>query len=768
MIKTISSVKVCTGCSACMHICPVNAISMQPNDEGFLYPVIDKNLCTECGLCKKICPSQNPDFKNTENPDCFAAAASDELRKESTSGAVFPILANYILNNHGYVCGAAWAKDKSIEHIIIDNEKELYKLKGSKYFQSNVKNCYPEIEKLLKNDKLVLFSGTPCQVAGLKAYLKKDYDNLFSIDIICHGVPSPMVYKQYIKELPVDENNSELITNFRDKINGWTPRLSTTTITSTTKVTYQADCDMFLKSFLQNLSLRESCFECPFQKIPRQGDLTIGDYWGIDAFDTKLNDQKGTSVVLINNEKGKMLIEKTKSEFKFFVQTPLKFALDGNPCLYKSVEKPTQNRKLFFRLLKEKSMKKAVEICADDKCDYLLVNFWWSGCNYGAVLTAYALQQYINQLGFTNKLLDTNEAAIYFQNYESSCFNKFAKKFLNTTKKYNYQNLTNLCKNITGIILGSDQVLRPDYMGKQFNKYLLNFANNNNKKISISASFGQDIKQFKKLLNKNTHKKMKMALQSFDYLSCREISGKEIFKEMFQLDADFILDPVFLADKSVYDKILEKSTVDEKAIVSYVLDSGEEYNKLYNYLEKEVNNKVIRIDTEKSDINVEDWLKYIKDCKFLITDSFHGVCFALIFNKPFICIKNKERGEARFNSLIETFDIGDSFVSSIEEIYSIPLNKSFNYDKINIKIEQEIVRSRKIIENVLINNYSNNPSAQKNKILNEKFLKYQKNIKFKDNIKYIKYKILAKICKGKKKEHYIFKKQTIKQSMQWN
>ena len=764
-MRKIEQLKNCSGCGACFNICPKNAIKMVENSEGFLYPQIDASLCVNCGLCDKTCPVINTVYKNSASPKCIAAA-NDKHRNNSSSGGIFPILAEKVLTDGGYVCGAAYNDNNEVEHIIINNINELSKLRGSKYIQSVIGNVYKEVKELLCQNKLVFFTGTPCQVAGLYSYLQKDYENLVTADLVCHGVPSSKYYKKYLVEMNLEKGEKVLNTNFRDKRNGWNPSLTTTTTTTTRCFSQPASQDSYMCAFLKNISLRESCFDCPFQNIPRQADITLGDYWGVSAYKKSLDDQKGTSVVLVNNTKGENYINQIKDECIFFEETPIEPALKFNPCIYKSVDKPEQNKKLFLDLLSNgSSLKRAVDICANDYCDYVISNFWWSGGNYGAVLTAYALQQYLTELGLTSKFLNTGETR-RFENYDETCFCKFAKEFLNISSEYSYKGIENLAKHIKGAVVGSDQVFRMDYIHElNFNQYIQSFLTKDNKKIAISASFGYGIDQFKYVAKKRKkiYKKMLKALRTFDYISTRELDGKQIIEQEFKLNADFIIDPVFLVNPNAYNQIIDKSKMAKKdCIVTYVLDDSEEYRKAYAYLQKELNTDVVSIDAEKADILVEDWLSYIKNCRILVTDSFHGVCFALIFNKPFICIKNKGRGESRFNTLIETLSIESNFISSIEEIYNCDLSKNIDYNKVNEIFAKELSRCRKTISDVLLNNHSNNPNAYKNKLKYKKvpmFLKY-------DWLKYVRYNLL-KVLSPSKKKFYKEKLRNLKENALW-
>ena len=218
-MKRVSDFSNCTGCAACVDICPQHAIKMLLNQEGFLYPKIDEKRCNLCGLCFTRCPSANPTYVNEQTPCCIAAMAPQ--RANSSSGGAFTVLAEETLRQGGYVCGAAWTDNLEVKHIIISKKEDLYKLQKSKYIQSTVSDIYPQIKKLLAQNKKVFFTGTPCQVAGLNAYLNNKYDNLLTADLICHGVPSPKVFKQYLHELPLRSNENIQSFDFRDKKEGW-------------------------------------------------------------------------------------------------------------------------------------------------------------------------------------------------------------------------------------------------------------------------------------------------------------------------------------------------------------------------------------------------------------------------------------------------------------------------------------------------------------------------------------------------------------------
>ena len=342
----------CTGCTACFNVCPKGAIEMIEDSDGFKYPVINQKKCINCGLCKKTCPVLNTE-NNLSINECYLAYNTDEKEiLTSSSGAIFPLLADYILKNDGIVIGAILNNAK-LKHIAITKNKDLDKLKGSKYLQSDLGNIFTFIKERIK-DKKILFVGTPCQVAGLKSFIKQDFDNLYCIDLVCHGVPTPKLFSKYIKELE-DKNNSRLKNyNFRDKSTGWRTYSNAITFENKTIVKELASKNEFMNLFLSDNTLRESCYDCNFKLGNKYSDITLGDFWGVERFYPEINNSFGISAVIINTEKGKKIFNQIvdKIEYK---HCKLEEITSGNTSLVKSALK-TNKRKDFFRDLENKNI----------------------------------------------------------------------------------------------------------------------------------------------------------------------------------------------------------------------------------------------------------------------------------------------------------------------------------------------------------------------------------------------------------------------------
>ena len=337
-------VKHCSSCGACANICAHGAISMQLDKDGFYRPVVDSSKCVKCGLCEKTCPWKNEVFNpngNSKSPQTVAAyALNEEIRLHSSSGGVFTVLAEKILDDGGGVVGVAQLSSTRFGHIIVDNKDDLARLRGSKYVQANVGTVYRDVRALLKSGRKVLFSGTPCQVAGLYATLgKKFFENLYTVDIVCHGTPSVKVFEKYIREQECANAAKASFSLFRDKCKGWRDFSLTSFLKGSSE--NEIVCsktlrnDKFMQLFMKNLSLSKSCSACHYARLPRIADISLGDYWNIAEVHPEMDDDKGTSVVLLNNGHGEKLFSIMTAGIKQ-CGSRIDFAVAGNPCIVRS------------------------------------------------------------------------------------------------------------------------------------------------------------------------------------------------------------------------------------------------------------------------------------------------------------------------------------------------------------------------------------------------------------------------------------------------
>lgn len=295
--------KDCCGCHSCQQACPKNCITLKPNNEGFLYPEVNEKLCIDCGICVKKCPILT-DVKRQDTKKIYASKIKDEdALFRSTSGGVFYELAKLVLSKNGVVFGCAYDENFVARHIYVDNLEDVKKLQGSKYVQSNLEGVFVKVKDFLQSDTPVLFCGTGCQVAGLKAFLAEDYEHLYTADIVCHGVPSPKLFEKYLGWLENKTGEKISYFNFRSKKNhGWQHYFQYDT-KSKSKVTYGL-FDSYYNAFISSKTIRESCYSCKFANTRRTSDITLGDYWGIEQAHPEFYSSKGVSLVLVNSDKG--------------------------------------------------------------------------------------------------------------------------------------------------------------------------------------------------------------------------------------------------------------------------------------------------------------------------------------------------------------------------------------------------------------------------------------------------------------------------------
>ena len=376
-------VKNCSSCGACANVCAHGAITMMLNNEGFYRPVVDPSKCVKCGLCEKICPWENEVFNpngSSKAPKTVAAyALNDDIRLQSSSGGVFTILAENVLDDGGVVAGVAQLSSTRFGHIVVDNKADLAKLRGSKYVQADLGTIYRDVRTLLKAGRKVLFSGTPCQVAALYAVLGNQANsaNLFTVDVVCHGVPSVKVFEKYIKELECDKSAMVLKTYFRDKSKGWRLFSMTSSLKmpagNSESFSQTLREDVFMRLFLRNLCLNKSCVACRYGKIPRIADITLGDYWNITDIHPEMDDNKGTSVVLLNTVHGELLFNSISNGL-VLCESSLEKAVVGNPCIVRS-SRSHRNRARFFENLNKYTLEELIQ-----KCDGNLPLHWRFYC----------------------------------------------------------------------------------------------------------------------------------------------------------------------------------------------------------------------------------------------------------------------------------------------------------------------------------------------------------------------------------------------------
>lgn len=361
----IKEKKDCCGCSACVQRCPKQCISLYEDEEGFLYPKVDVETCIDCGLCEKVCPVLNQSEERVPLEVYAAKNPNEQIRRESSSGGIFTLLAEQTIDAGGVVFGVRWNEHFEAVHDYTETKEGLAAFRGSKYVQSQVGNSFKQTEQFLKQGRQVLFSGTPCQILGLKKFLRKDYENLLAVDIICHAVPSPLVWRQYIEEYK--KGNGVAYINsiyFRDKTFGWKNyHFSVSYVDNHNRSFIKLqphDDDAYFKGFLNHLYLRPSCYSCCAKSGRSGSDILIGDCWGIDSLWKESNDNRGCNIVCVNTQKGKKVAKKILERSDLLVY---KEVIKYNPSIVVPI-KATPKSKRFWS--ESGSIKRKVtKICGD-------------------------------------------------------------------------------------------------------------------------------------------------------------------------------------------------------------------------------------------------------------------------------------------------------------------------------------------------------------------------------------------------------------------
>lgn len=722
--------KYCTGCSACLNVCPFGAIEMKTDEDGFSFPEINEK-CTHCGLCAKICPALAEKIHLQNEPKCFAVWADDNHRPKGSSGGVFACLAEHIVDQGGIVYGAAFEKGcRKLKHIGIEKKEDLPRIYKSKYVQSEIGTVFAEIKQHLDSKRQVLFSGTPCQVEGLRAYLKKDYDNLIAVDILCHGVPSPMAFNKFLDEV---SNGKEIVSvDFRDKKYGWGKHINI-------KFSDGSEFDEpyngpYLRMFSNGTSLRDCCFNCKYAQSGRVGDITLGDFWGVAELNKNWNDNKGTSLVLCNSKKGLNVFKRIENQIEKISELSFNKMMDistkTNGALVKPLAKPQMRKCFFYHLKRGDSFSKSLRYAEKALIDVGLLGWWIATdkSNYGSSLTCYALYEYVSSLGLSTAFVsppgfDRANAGKF--NYENA---------YRMTAKYDKANMKENNKYIDTFIVGSDVLWYYHAMIQSGYMFLLDFVDDSKKKIAYSTSFGNT----KGFFPESEQLKAKSLLRRFDHVAVREFEAVDICDKKFGVDAVQVLDPVFLPDNSVWERLANRAEVRTEGdyMFAYMLDPDENKAKRLKEFAKKKGLKIVSITDKqfnpefKNEVlkhcgvltgaSINDFIYHIMNAKYVVTDSYHGFCFSLVFRKQFATLVNRTRGGSRFDTLSSLLGVEERMIEDISELSTNPrILDELDYDRVSAVIERETERCQNWLKNAIFADKEHKPISETDMLIRE-------------------------------------------------
>ncbi len=709
--NTVASLesRKCTGCLLCYNICPEDAIFIGHNSEGFVIPKITEK-CISCGICYHSCPEISGNYLFNSAKTSHAVMCKEPLRSGCGSGGVFAALSEKVISDGGVVYGATYSDDcREVSLARIDKKKNLGRIYKSKYLQASADDAYSNVKHDLSSGKKVLFSGCPCQVNALKVFLKKDYENLTTLDILCHGVPSPLAYNYFLDE--VSKGKKIVNVDFRDKKYGWGKLISVKF--SDGSIHYDPHNGNYLEAFSTGLSMRECCFSCPFSRPERVGDLTLGDFWGIKQHNPDYDDGKGTSLVVCNTEKGINLFNKISEYTILEEEIPYETVIDiskrANGALIRPTYRPKMRNCFFNHLIKGDTFSKSVRYAKTSLLDVGIVGWWneTSRSNYGSTLTNFALYRYLESLGLSVALISP-------PNFNRKNAGEFNKKYgYRMTAMYDVSDMGENNKYIDTFVVGSDVLWYYDAFIKSGHMMMLDFVDDDKRMISYSTSFGNT----KRFFPDHEVPFINYLLKRFDSVSVRENEGVEICRDVFGIEATQVLDPVFLCDMSVWEVLAqnaERKTSGEY-IFSYVLDPTKEYVSKLQSLSEESGLPVVHITDRQfnkdkkeellkdkgllANASIEELIHHLMNAKYVVSDSYHGMCFSLIFRKDFLALVNHNRGSSRFETLNDLFKIKAHLIDDPKEISIKRLN--VDYTNLGNIITREAERSRSWLINAL-------------------------------------------------------------------
>ncbi len=649
---------------------------MKFNEDGFLTPHVDERLCVDCSACVRVCPRQP--HETVPHPTLsfyLGQNRNADIVRRSSSGGVFYALAASVLKQGGIVFGAAWVDD-GVRHIGVESVEELEALLGSKYTQSHLGTTYAQVRKHLQTGRPVLFSGTPCQVAALKRYLGRlaESDSLLCVDIACHGMPSRLLLNRYLREKEREHPGKVRSVSFRDKTYGWRRYSLKVRFDSGELRPEPVDRSSYMAAYLSDLALNQACYSCDFGENSFESDLTLADAWGVSRMRHPFtHTHGGLSVLASHTLRGEKVLAGSGLALRRISRAEA--MLINERLISHHTPRPLRRTQYMAELRDNPRAQSLAELNSryiqgsQYNVDVAILGLWM-GSNYGAVLTAYALYEVVRNMGYEAVLAD--HFFCWPFNDRASGFKRFLyDRGVCTMPVPTLRSAGRLASMVKTMLVGSDQVWNSGCCYEHF--FFLDWAKAHHRKIAYACSTGNNVSKYQgRFLDK-----ARRYLQRFDAVSVREKQLIETVRSLFGVDASWQLDPVFLLDKDYWNHIAKENgeEIPERYLLAYVLDpSSAMLENIQNLaIERElshvllvcdVNSAVPDIHTKKGitihhqvapPINL--WLKIFSRADFVVTDSFHGTCFSIIFERQFMSLANVGRGIDRFTSLMEQFGL---------------------------------------------------------------------------------------------------------------
>lgn len=679
----------CAGCGACAAACPSGALTLGTNADGFLMPAFHEDHCVQCGACLRACPLLS-DHISAATPDdhrleyevaCYAAWAPDDLRQRSSSGGAFGVLAEQMLAMGGHVFGVVWTKGFTCSIVELDRTT-IERAHFSKYVQSRTGTSFRRVKAYLVQHERVLYVGTPCQIAGLRAYLGPLWDTpeLVAADLLCAGMPSAKWWQMYLAETYGGRTVQDVAFRVKDRL-GWSP-FGLRVETGEGTLFPDASTDDYERAFHGFLLRSDVCAHCRYADFPRQGDITLGDFWGIEQHRPDWNDGKGTSLFLVNSVRGERMQARVRERFARMERLPLAYARGKGNCIGADAHPPAPFHTRFRTLVRQMSFHEAVEQTLSQRYDIGLVVM--ANGNYGNHLVNYALYRTLKALG-RSVLVISSPSDVPMNGALTPCAQWFLRPVYDPDDlagSIQEKELRQLNERCRMFLTGGDQLFRETFLVGMNDFPLLAWADDAHFKGAFGTSFGTDRYEGDFL----RRAEVCAYLARFQEIAVREASGARILAETFGRQGALVSDPVFLLDRAAYDAMSDiggMRTPQEAYVGAYLLDPNKTKTRIVQQAVNRfsdgrslcVSDGSIPADEleqaglpQLSQAGAEELLSLIRSSTFFVTDSFHGLCFALLFHRPFVVIFEEDnwRGRTRIAELLANVGLSSRLVTNID------------------------------------------------------------------------------------------------------
>jgi len=617
-------------------------------------------------------------------PLCCAVMADDGMRSGSSSGGAFPVFARQILADGGAVCGAAFDARFVCRYEVVEDIPSLARLQGSKYVKAAMTAEFlAHVRRILESGRNVLFVGTPCQVAAVKRIFADYHDWLLTVDLICAGCPDQKLFNRYLDDNWGRDNVASF--EFRCKRRGWRHHhyLLRIRLKDGREILREKGEDEYMTAMSSGLGLQEGCLNCPFCTMDRPGDLTIGDFWQVPK---EMDDGKGTSAVLANTERGRRFFESVRAAFARVAEYPPNLLQERQSRL-RTPPTPAVGRKVFWESIAAGlSVKEALaKGLTDIGRNVAVLNFHWETVNFGAVLTAYALNRAIRDMGFEVRNIDfRTDLPRVLKKPENPRFDEFRRRNIPMTPPYrDAAALNRLNALFDTFVVGSDQVWNPNIAGWYKDAYFLAFANPKKRMIAAAASFGIDP------VNAYGKRGLRRLLQPFDAIGVREQSAVERLAEA-GIKARLCIDPVFLLSKDQWLSLAARSKAARGgshvvwyAVNQYGRDGLSQYFAANDH---ELSGRLVHLDAS---FRIEDWVAAIADASLVLTDSFHGVCFAILFERPFAVVVSTSPKSRRMRDFLAMLGLSGRIFENASAMPSVgELSRAVDFSSARVRISE--------------------------------------------------------------------------------